>query len=164
MYQPYLSSGQPVKPLRPPAPAPVLDAVKVMYVGAAVSTVPLIIALAYSGDIKAYHLTVLDHRLAAAQLAHWRPLIIAAVIAFGLVAPVLWLWIARATGKGSNWARILSTVLLGLATVQLAGNMRDGAALVFTAVLTWMAGLAAVWLLWRPASSVFFRLCRQRAT
>jgi hypothetical protein len=164
MYQPYRSSGQPAKPLRPPAPAPVLDAVKVMYVGAAVSTVPLIIALAYSDDIKAYHLTVLDHRVAAAPLAHWRPLIIAAVIVFGLVAPALWLWIARATGKGSNWARILSTVLFGLATVQLAGNMRDGAALVITAVLTWLAGLAAVWLLWRPASSVFFRLCRQRAT
>jgi hypothetical protein len=164
MYQPYRSSGQPTKPLRPPAPAPVLDAVKVMYVGAAVSTVPLIIALAYSDDIKAYHLTVLDHRVAAAPLAHWRPLIIAAVIVFGLVAPALWLWIARATGKGSNWARILSTVLFGLATVQLAGNMRDGAALVITAVLTWLAGLAAVWLLWRPASSVFFRLCRQRAT
>jgi hypothetical protein len=164
MYQPYRSSGQPAKPLRPPAPAPVLDAVKVMYVGAAVSTVPLIIALAYSDDIKAYHLTVLDHRVAAAPLAHWRPLIIAAVIVFGLVAPALWLSIARATGKGSNWARILSTVLFGLATVQLAGNMRDGAALVITAVLTWLAGLAAVWLLWRPASSVFFRLCRQRAT
>jgi hypothetical protein len=164
MYQPYRSSGQPTKPLRPPAPAPVLDAVKVMYVGAAVSTVPLIIALAYSDDIKAYHLTVLDHRVAAAPLAHWRPLIIAAVIVFGLVAPALWLSIARATGKGSNWARILSTVLFGLATVQLAGNMRDGAALVITAVLTWLAGLAAVWLLWRPASSVFFRSCRQRAT
>ena len=39
MYQPYPSSGQPAGPLRPPAPAPVLTAVKLMYAGAAVSTV-----------------------------------------------------------------------------------------------------------------------------
>jgi hypothetical protein len=31
MYQPYPSSGQPAGPLRPPAPAPVLTAVKLMY-------------------------------------------------------------------------------------------------------------------------------------
>ncbi len=161
MYQHYRSSGQPAEPLRPPAPAPVLDAVKVMYAGAAVSTLPLIMALAYSGDIRAYHLTVLDHRLTAAQLTQWRPLIIAAAIAFGLVAPALWLWMARATGKGRNWARILSTVMFGLTTLQLAGNMRDGAPLMIIAVLTWLAGLAAVWLLWRPASSAFFRPCRQ---
>ena len=63
MYQSYLSSGQPAQQLRPPAPAPVRTAVKLMYAGAAVSALPLIIALAYSGDINAYHLTVFDHTL-----------------------------------------------------------------------------------------------------
>ncbi|HEY6310146.1 MAG TPA: hypothetical protein VIY52_04985 [Streptosporangiaceae bacterium] len=57
MYQPYPSSGQPAGPLRSPAPAPVRTAVKLVYAGAAVSTVPLIIALAYSGDIQAYRIT-----------------------------------------------------------------------------------------------------------
>jgi hypothetical protein len=163
MYQPYLSSGQPVEPLRPPAPAPVRTAVKLMYAGAAVSTVPLIIALAYGGDIRAYHLTVLDHRLTTAQLIQWRSLIITLVIVAGLVAPALWLWMARANGQGRNWARILSTVLVSLATLQLAGNIRDGVALVIIAVLTWLVGLAAVWLLWRPASSAFFTRRQQAA-
>jgi hypothetical protein len=36
-----------------------------MYAGAAVSTVPLIVALAYRGDIQAYHITLLGHRLTA---------------------------------------------------------------------------------------------------
>jgi hypothetical protein len=40
---------------------------------------------------------------------------------FGLVVIALWLWMARATGQGRNWARILSTVLFGLATLQLRG-------------------------------------------
>src|SRR5271166_6414234 len=118
MYQPYPSSGQSAEPLRPAAPAPVRTAVKLMYAGAAVSTVPLIIALAYSGDIKAYHLTVLGHRLTTAQLTQWRPLILAVAIVFGLVVPALWLWMSRATSQGRNWARILSAVLFGLMTLQ----------------------------------------------
>ena len=46
MYQPYPSSGQPIEPLRPPAPTSVLTAVKLMYAGAAVSAVELITGLA----------------------------------------------------------------------------------------------------------------------
>ena len=157
MYQSYPSSGQPAGPLRRSAPAPVRTAVKLMYAGAAVSAVPLIVALAYSGDIKAYHLEVLNHRLTTAQLIHWRPLIITVVIVVGLVAPALWLWMARASGQGRNWARILSTVLFGLATLQLVGNIGDSVAVVIITVLPWLVGLAAVWLLWRSASSTFFK-------
>jgi hypothetical protein len=155
MRQPYPSSGQPVERPRPPAPTPILTAVRLMYAGAAVSTVPLIIALAFIGDIKAYHLRYLGHSLTAAQVSHLRPLIITLVTLFGLVVPVLWLWMARANRQGWNWARILSTVLLGLATLQLAGS--GGGVQVFIAALTWLTGLAAVWLLWRPASSAFFK-------
>ncbi len=155
MYQPYPPSGQPAEPLRPPAPAPVRTAVKLMYAGAAVSAVPLIITLAFIGDINAYHLRYLGHSLTAAQLSHLRPLIITLVILFGLVVPALWLWMARANRQGRNWARILSTVLLGLATLLLTGN--NGVVQAFCAALAWLAGLAVVWLLWRPASSAFFK-------
>ena len=37
--------------------------------------------------------------------------------AWSLIA--LWLWMARANGQGRNWARILSTVLFGLGTLEL---------------------------------------------
>jgi len=157
MYQPYPSSGQPAEPLRPPAPAPVLTAVKLMYAGAAVSTVFLIVSLAMAiGDIGAIARgRWLGHSLTAAQLSHQRPLVITLVIAFGLAVIALWLWMARATSQGKNWARILSTVLFGLATLGLAGS--HSVAQVFFAVLIWLTGLAAVWLLWLPASSVFFK-------
>ena len=157
MYQPYPSNGQPAGPPRPPAPTPVRTAVKLMYAGAAVSTVPLIVALAYSGDIQAYHIAPFGHRLTAAQIIQWRPLIITVVIVIGLIGPALWLWMARANGQGRNWARILSTVLFGLATLRLAGWIKDGVALFLVAALTWLVGLAVVWLLWRPASSAFFK-------
>ena len=55
MSQPYPSSGQPAGPLRPPAPAPVLTAVKLMYGGAAVTATvyPDHLAGPHPGDIKA---------------------------------------------------------------------------------------------------------------
>ena len=159
MYQPYPSSGQPVEPLRPPAPAPVLTAVKLMYAGATVNTVTLIISLSLIGGIKAA-LRKANPSLTAPQLSDLNTLITLAIVS-GLVIIALWLWMARANGQGRNWARILSTVLLGLATLEVTGN--HGVAQVFCAVLTWLTGLAAVWLLWRPASSAFFRQCRQAA-
>ena len=164
MYQPHPSSGQPTRPLRPSAPAPVRAAVKLMYAGAAISTVPLIIALVSIGDISAYHLRWNGHSLTAAQISQWRPLIIAVAIVGGLVVPAVWLWMARANGRGRDWARIVSTVLFGLATLDLPavfgapihfGVGVTAPGLIF--VLTWLTGLAAVWLLWRPASGAFFK-------
>jgi hypothetical protein len=106
MYQPYPVGGQSAEPLRPPAPAPVLTAVKLMYAGAAVSAVNLIISLAVIGGLKAYHGRFLGHSLTAAQVSHLNTVIIAAVVT-GLVVIALWLWMARANGQGRNWARIL---------------------------------------------------------
>jgi hypothetical protein len=168
MYQPYPSNGQPAGPLRPPAPAPVRSAVKLMYAGAAVSTVELIIGLALIGvDIKAAARgRFLGHSLTAPQM---RPLIIALWIVFSLVMIALWLSMARANGHGRTWARMLSTALFGLATLQLRGDFTHpvsqtgsaatvlyyaGAALF---VAAWLVGAAAVWLLWRPASRAFFK-------
>jgi hypothetical protein len=161
MHQPEPSGGLPAEPPRPPAPAPVRDAAKLMYGGAAGTVVQLVIALFFVGDIHAYHLTVGAHSLTTAQLIHWRPLIVTGVVVFGLVLIGLWLWMARAVGQGRGWARILSTVLFGLATLQLIGL--HSVAAVFWAMLTWLTGLAAVWQLWRPASRAFFQQCRQAA-
>jgi CDP-diglyceride synthetase len=163
MYQPYPLGGQSAEPLRPPAPAPVRTAVRFMYAGAAVSTVNLIISLAVIGGLKAYHGRFLGHSLTAAQVSDLHTVIIAAVVT-GLVVIALWLWMARANGQGRNWARILSTVLFGLATLELTpylfGFGEVFGVTVFGLIfplLTWLVGLAVVWLLWRPASSAFFR-------
>ncbi len=79
----------------------------------------------------------------------------------------LWLWMALATSQGRNWARIPSTVLFDLVTLELLSSLevigKNGIAQAFTAALTWLSGLGAVWLLWRPASGAFFRRCRRPA-
>jgi hypothetical protein len=150
MYQPYPSAGHPAAPLQPPpAPEPVLTAARFMY-GGAVTSAAYLIATLPLGDI---HGKALGHRLTATPLT-----ITLVIIVFGLVPIALWLWMARATSQGWNWARILSTVLFILATLQLIES--QGVAQVFCAALTWLSGLAAVWLLWRPASSAFFKSAR----
>jgi hypothetical protein len=165
MYQPYPAGGQPTGPLRPPAPAPVRTAVRLMYAGAAVSAVELIIGLA---------IIIVDVK-AAARGRFWgvsvtapqmKPILITVWIVISLVVIALWLWMARANGQGRNWARILSAVLFVLATLQLISDLQQAVSPAGTiepvlglllAVLGWLPGLAAVWLLWRPASSAFFR-------
>jgi hypothetical protein len=150
--QPDLSTGQPAESLRSPAPAPVLTAAKFMRGGAISSAALLIVTLPFAGDLKG---DVLGHRLTPT------PLIITLVIAIGLALIGLWLWMARATSQGKNWARILSTVLFGLATLELLSAIevigKNGVAQAFFAALTWLSGLGAVWMLWRPAASAFFK-------
>jgi hypothetical protein len=161
--QPDPSADRPAEQ-RPPAPAPVRTAGKFMYAGAISSAAELIATLAFSWDIKLYHLTLGRHTYTAAQLSHVRPLIIAVVMAYGLAEITLWLWMARTTSQGKNWARILSTMLFALATLKLLSTLgvigKTGGGALFFEALDWLTGLAAVWLLWRPAASAFFKPAR----
>lgn len=139
--------------LRPSVPksAPtVRAAVQLTYAGAAVTAFGLIIAV-ISGAYLGRGAGTL--RLAGRS----QPLAVAITvgIVLGLVLIALWLWMAYAISRGRNWARILSTVLFVLATPHLFGNNDVGEA-VFWA-LTWLVGLAAVSLLWCPASNAFFK-------
>jgi hypothetical protein len=158
MYQPYPSGGKPVQPERPPAPAPVQNAVKLMYAGAAVSTVSLVISLANVGGTKDA-IKKARPSLTATQVNQLNTFIITLAIVSGVIGVALWLWMAKANGQGKNWARILSTVLFGVATLDLLGVVREPTTvvgLVFP-VLTWLIGLGVVFLLWRKESSAFFK-------
>ena len=150
--QPDVPAGQPAELLRPPAPAPVRAAARFMRGGAIPSAALLIVSLPFAGDVKGH---VLGHRLTPT------PLTITLVTLAGLALIGLWLWMAWATSQGKNWARILSTVLFGLATLTFLSALeaigKDGIAQAFFAGLTWLSGLGAVWMLWRPASSAFFK-------
>jgi hypothetical protein len=156
--QPGPSAGQPGDLLRPPAPAPVRTAAKFMHGGAISSAALLIVSVPFAGDLKG---NVLGHRLTPT------PLTITLVVAAGLALIGLWLWMAWATSRGRSWARILSTALFGLATLELLSAIgaigKNGVPQALFAALTWLSGLAAVWMLWRPASSAFFRQCRLAA-
>ena len=167
--------------LRPSVPASartVRAAVRLMYAGAAISTVNLILVLAVTADVKVYH-AVLGHRLTAAQVRELNltTLGITVLIVAALIPVALWLWMAWANGQGRNWARGLSMglfVLSGqrpvfgaLATehpvfdVLGTAGIREGLVPVvfgpIIPVLTLLVGLAAVLLLQLRASGGFFK-------
>jgi len=157
-YQPYPSSGKPVEPERPPAPPSVVNAVKLMYVGAAISVISLVISLASIGGTKDA-IRKARPTLSATQVNQLNTFIIALAVVSGVIGVALWLWMARANGKGKNWARILSTVLFGLATLDLFGVLsqpKTALGFIFP-VLTWLVGLGAIVLLWRRESTEFFK-------
>lgn len=158
MYQPYPSSGKPVEPERPPAPPSVLQALKLMYAGAAISTVSLVISLIDIGGTKDA-IRKARPSLTATQVNQLDTFIITLAVVSGVLGVALWLWMARANSQGRNWARVVSTVLFGLATLNLFGVLsqpKTALGLVFPA-LTWLVGLGVVILLWRRESTDFFK-------
>lgn len=144
--------------LRPnlPRSAPtVRAAVWLMYAGAALTILSLIgvvIWLPFAGRDAAL--------LRVGGRTQPLPVAITVGVLIALIMTALWLWMARASSRGRSWARIISALLVGMATLQLFGTIGD-VQLAF-ALVTWAVGLAAVWLLWRPASSAFFE--QQRRT
>jgi hypothetical protein len=170
MHQPYLSSGQPAEPERPAAPAPVRTGVKLMYAGAAVSAVSLLTSLAYlvgtKDAIRQAHLSLPGMGSCSAGHCHAAEVytFIVLLMVFSLIPIGVWLWMAWANSQGRNWARTLSTALFGLATLELTyATTGNGFSFGVTAVspifpaLAWLVGAATVWLLWRPASTAFFK-------
>lgn len=163
MYQPHPSSGQMPEQQRPPMPSSVQTAVRLMYAGAALTFIELVVGLATIGGLRSRIVQHYPHYTAGqvhtAEVVTVVSLVLEAVVAIGL-----WLWMARASAAGHNYARITGTVLFGLNTLFLLLSLRGaqaGVGLVFY-VLVWLAGLGAVIMLWRRESGAYFSQPRQR--
>jgi hypothetical protein len=164
MYQPHPESGQmPPDPTRPDPPRPVRIAVLLMYTGAALSAISLIVTVlsfhAIEGVIRNASSTL------TAQQVH-NDAIVAVTIAVveSLIAIGLWLLMAWGNKNGQRWARIVATVLFGLNTLFLLLSFvraTVSASLAFS-VLVWLIGLGAIILLWRKESSQYFALAGPR--
>jgi hypothetical protein len=158
MYQSYPTSGQSQEPQpRTPAPNSVQTAVKLMYAGAALSFIELVVGLATIGSVKSAIQKAYPH-YTAAQIHRLEVADIVVAVIVGVIAIGLWLWMARASLGGHNYARITGSVFFGLNTLfLLVGLARPhaGLGLVFS-ILVWLAGLGAVIMLWRRESGAFF--------
>jgi hypothetical protein len=138
----------------PRPPQTVRAAVRLMYAGAAATVVVLIVSLV--------SLALIGSGGSALRLAgRSQPLLVALVggTLGGVIVIALWLWLARSSSRGRSWARVVSTLLCALATVELI-SIFSGAQTVLGLILwgpTWLVGAAAVWLLWQPDSCVFFK-------
>ena len=156
MYQPYPSAGQAPEPARREPPPSVVMAVRLMYAGAVVSAVSLVVGLATVGSLRtALHKS--QPTLTPTQLHDLQTIVVVGSVVIGLISIGLWVWMALMNKAGKSWARIVATVLFGLDTLfLLLGLARAGAAASFlVSILIWLIGLGAVILLWRKDSSEY---------
>jgi hypothetical protein len=163
MYAPYPASGPVQEPEQVQPPRSVLGAVKLMYAGAALEIVAVIIAVATMGSLKSAilerHPAYSAASLHTAEVARTVPLVIGGLVAIGL-----WLWMAWANGKGRSWARVVSAVFFGINTLDLLISlfMVHAVATLIIGVAIWLVGLGAIALLFRKESSPFYK--QQSAT
>jgi hypothetical protein len=149
--------GQPAAPI----PQSVSRAVQLMYAGAAASLIGIVVNLTTAGSLRGD----IEKRSPAMTPAHVTDAVhveIGLSIAGGLIAAALWIWMAQSNKAGKNWARILSTVLFGIATISslasLAGGaLAGGGASRIYGIVVWLIGLAATILLWQRTSSDYFK-------
>jgi hypothetical protein len=157
MYQPYPTPGPAQEPEQIRPPRSVLNAVKLMYAGAALEVIAVIIAVVTIGTLKsailARHPAYTAAQLHSAEVARTVPLVIGGLIAIGL-----WLWMAWANGKGRSWARIVSAVFFGINTLDLLISLLQvhAVATLIIGVVIWLVGLGAVVLIFSKESGAFY--------
>ena len=141
-------------------PVSIKRAVLLMRVGAALSVLGIVLTLLTLGSIRDSVRTKLqnDNKYTASNFDTAYHVAVAVVIVVALLGAALWLWMAWANGNGKSWARIVGTVLGGLAILSFVVNLANSpTGLGITSGLISLV-LAAVilFLLWRPESSQFY--------
>ena len=163
MYQPYPSSGPAPEPVRQGPPPSVKTAVKLMYAGAVINALSLILVLATVGSLRS-SLHKAAPTLTPSQLHAYEVFFVTITLVSGVIGVGLWFWMARMNQAGKSWARVTGTVFFAIYTLLLLlGIARAGAAAsTIVSILTWLIGGATVFLLWRRESSEYFNAPRYR--
>jgi hypothetical protein len=157
MIQPYTDAVQVPETQQPALPAPVKNAVKVMYAGAVVCAIHAIVYLVTAGAEKAAVATKYPHLSAGGVDTVMHIIVIAGAVA-ALLAAAMFIWLGRSSRGGKNWARVTGTVLFAIAILGALHDLAEpettvNLAFVFAECLI---GLVAVVLLWRRSSSAYF--------
>ncbi|MGH3186390.1 MAG: protein kinase domain-containing protein [Streptosporangiaceae bacterium] len=141
-----------------PAPASVLNAVRLMYAGAAYAFLYALGVIVATAAIVKNHPLFVTSKTGASRVTVGDVAFFAVIEAIIVIA--LWLWLARACRRGNNWARITGTVLFGIHTLGMLGVIasphRDLGLIKVLTVVGWLIAGAAVVYLWRRESSGYF--------
>jgi hypothetical protein len=170
MHQPYPQAGGTPEPgvPAPARPRSVQRAVLLMYAGAALEAVGLIVTLfsfhiiengLRNGALRAAH-PLTAHQIHQVAVFFFGISVVANAVALGL-----WLLMAWANGNGRSWGRITATVLFALNTIFLVISFtRPSSGLgVAVMLLVWLIGLGAIILLWRKETTDYIAAQSARA-
>lgn len=139
-----------------PAPASIRKAVWLMYAGATLSAVGLLVALTSPSAVPKSLLST--HPTMGPATGHTEvKTIIGGTVVSALLGIALWLWLAAMIRRGRGWARTTGTLLFTIFTLSLLISLIHHAspANLTISLATWLVALAAVRYLWRRESSDF---------
>jgi hypothetical protein len=136
-------------PSRPVPPQPVMNAVRLIYLGGAFTAGR--VAVATISDLPAVR--------AAIHLQGVSGATVAGTAFTGLVAGGLWLWMARQVKRGWSKARVTAATLFAISTIAIfagnAGGISNYLAFIFD-LAGWGVGLFALVSLWDQRSNTYF--------
>ncbi len=157
MYESYPSVPPEAEPVRAEPPSSLRNAVRLMYAGAALSAIVVIVTLVSIGSLKANILAHYPHYTASQRHTAEVAAVVTSIIG-GLIAIGLWLWMAWANGRGRSWARIVATVFFAINTLDLLVSFARVHAVgsVIVGILVWLVGLGAIVFLYSKDSSAYF--------
>ncbi len=161
MYHPYPQDRQ-----RPPAPpASILTAVKLMYAGAAVSVLSLVVTLGTIGSFRTA-IRNADPALSATRLHATQTAAVVVAVLFGLIGAGLWIWMAAANKAGKGRARITASIIFGLDTLAVLADFSQPEPSLSRLIsgVIWLIGLCVIVLLWRRQSSEHYTAARDYST
>jgi hypothetical protein len=159
---------------RPPLPQTVQRAHYCILAGGALAILGIVATVTQTSAIR----SVLETSDLNADQSTINSLVTATLVftcVLGLVEVGLWVWMAFATKAGKNWARVLSTVFFGLSAastlvdtvIYFADSSSSSTTSTFASAdttlgevaawLEFLAGLAAIILLWNKQSSPYFK-------
>lgn len=158
--QPYPSGAKMPQPADPVPPPSVVMAIRLMWVGAALSAISAVVAAVTVSSLRTailkVHPTYTTAQLHSAERGQAFLYIFVGVISVGF-----WLWMSYVSKSGRSWTRIVATVLFGINTIYTALTLAATALGLVFVLLLWLAGLAATILLWRRTSTEFYRSAQQ---
>ncbi len=161
----------------PGIPRPMQQAVRLMYAGAAVSAVSLILAVVSSFSLKsdlvsANAANLKDGKVTMSQIDSLATAGIVYAIVVGIASVLLWIWMAKMNQAGRGWARISASVfcLLWAIYTWINVNSLNGSVSVTVSLIVSLAlllgifviGVATIYLLWRPVSTAYYKAQQQR--
>ena len=140
------------------SPRPVLNAVRLMCLGAVLELAVLVTVLVTIGSVR----SAIVYDFTAAQ---WHNAMLTQIVPLAAGAPIsagVCLWLAWANGRGYDWARPALMALVALLTLELLIGLGGGAALYAPADLIaltvpWLAGLAATVLIFSKTASPYYQ-------
>lgn len=140
------------------SPRPVLNAVRLMCLGAALELAVLVTVLVTFGSVR----SAVVQDFTAEQ---WHTALLTQIVPVAAGAPIvagLWLWLAWANGRGYDWARFAFMALFALLTTGLLIGLGDGVGLyapadLIATTVPWLVGLAAMVLIFSKTANPYFQ-------